>query len=318
LPLDNEKASSFLQLLNQNLEEIRSISAVYQDQLIQARQAGNPDNPNFFQPGDFVLYEYHKNQDKVNGMWHGPYEVIKHTNNDVLCRHLVQDNVTTLHVSTLKLFIGTKLEAFEAAKRDFDQYTVLSITAYRGDPLKRTSCQFEVTFENFVTQWENWSEELSQTTQFEDFCHSRHELTPLLYTQSIATARIRELNLTDISEWIDLLDTVYVDLRSYGSDWYTQLSLPDGDHVTYVVPYQYVRWYHRNRRHKVIVTCSLFEEEHTLTGSWVYFWGRHKVLNPSMVEITPSFCVKYPAVLPAESKQRLLKLHKHATLSSSK
>jgi hypothetical protein len=248
-----------------------TISAEYQSHLISKRLQDNPTNPNTFQPGDFILFEYPRQQDKLNPPWHGPYEVIKHTSNDIDCRHLVQGNVAKLHVSTVKLFVGTKEEAFEAAKRDHDQFTILRIHAYRGDSLIRTSCQFEITFENLVTQWENWSIPLSQTLPFEDFCLSRHELSPLLYSQAVAAQRIRELNVVDLSTIINLDDIVYVDLRSYGSAWYQQLQLPDADYKSYVVPYRYVQWYHRLRRTKVIAHCQLFDEKHTLSGSWIHF-----------------------------------------------
>ena len=41
--------------------------------------------------------------------------------NDVECRHLVMGNVTRLHVTRLKLFVGTRDEAYKVAQLDADK-----------------------------------------------------------------------------------------------------------------------------------------------------------------------------------------------------
>jgi hypothetical protein len=82
----------------------------------------------------------------------------------------------------------------------------LRAIACRGDSLLRIFYQFEVVFENLAMQWENWTPGLYATIEFEEFCLSHHELIPLLTSQAKMT------NTTDISTWVELNDTVYIDL----------------------------------------------------------------------------------------------------------
>ena len=182
------------------------------------------------------------------------------------------DNVLPLPVSRLKLYIGTEAEAYEAAKRDYDQFVIVSIFAYRGDPLVRTTCEFEILFENGVLQWQTWSLDLSQNCIFEDYCRSKPEFSPLLYDTKGFAIYLRHLNGRPISEYISLGDTVYVDLRTYSATWYRSLNLPNCDRLTYVVPYTYQSFLDAKHK-KIKAICHLFDEIHTLNSSWVFFWA---------------------------------------------
>ena len=55
----------------------------------------------------------------------------------------ITDALTIFHVARLKLFIGSFKSAYKHALRDNDQYVISEIKAYRGDPLPRTTIQFE-------------------------------------------------------------------------------------------------------------------------------------------------------------------------------
>eukprot|EP01031_Cornospumella_fuschlensis_P026085 gene26085-31498_t len=71
-------------------------------------------------------------------------------------------------------------------------------------------------------------------------------------------------------------DSVWIDLRFYGSAWYTALNLPDLGHTRYVWP----------KRNHVFVKR----------------WGSKKTLqdfNGPTVAVTAEFCALYPQVLPA-------------------
>ena len=304
---DSLRTSTFLKLLNDNLRLIQEISTKYQNALIEKRLISNPQKPNSFQKGDLILYQFHGIKDKLNSKFYGPYEVISQRNNTVECRHLIQQNIIQVPINKVKLFIGTYEEGYEAAKRDYDQFVIISISAYRGDPLVRKTCEFEILFENGVTQWQTWSKDLSSNIVFEDYCRSKPELTPLLYTAAIARIRITELNKINISTYISLRDIVYVDMRSYSSTWYSSIGLPNCDRLTYVVPYKYTDWNNDNQT-SVLAECKLFDELHTLNSSWVYFWGRNFTIDDStMTLITPQICIEFPLLLPDDRRQRLLR-----------
>jgi hypothetical protein len=73
-------------------------------------------------------------------------------------------------VERVKIFHGNREEAFRLAQIDTDQFEVDKILAYRGDPLKRTSVEFEVKYADGQVLWVPWSQDLFQTVQYEDFC----------------------------------------------------------------------------------------------------------------------------------------------------
>ena len=102
----------------------------------------------------------------------------------------------------------------------------------------------------------------------------------LLTTVSISAIEIKRFKNTVIS-LVVLGDVVYVDLRSYGYDWYSSLKLPDADYSTYVVQLTYTSWF--NCKHlKIYGTTPVFNEDFynskSLTADFVQYWG-HTTIN---------------------------------------
>ena len=210
--------------------------------LVVKRTESNPapEQQNLYQPGDLVLFQLNPDRPlptKLTPRYQGPYEVISHVRNDVECKHLIQGSIRKFYVGNLKIFRGSRDEAMKAAMLDFDQFVITRIRAYRGDPFTRTTMEFEVEFADGTVVWQTYTEDLSSTVQFEDYCRSRSELFPLIYSAAEAKRYIQQLNrsvITDVEPGV----RVFVDLRSYGATWYQQLGLPDADHNTYVVAYE--------------------------------------------------------------------------------
>jgi hypothetical protein len=114
----------------------------------------------------------------------------------------------------------------------------------------RTTCEFEILFENGVYQWQTCSKDLSGSSVFEDYIQSKPELSPLIYETNELNIFLRLLNTCPISNYVSLGDTVYVDLRTYSATWYQSLQLPNCERLTYVVPYQYQSWVNHNNHKK--------------------------------------------------------------------
>ena len=94
---------------------------------------------------------------------------------------------------------------------------------------------FHVLFDDDALVWKNWNYDLFTTIPYENYCRSLPQLHPLLTTLSISAIEIKRMKNTAISLVVPG-DVVYVDLFSYGYDWYYTLYLPDADYSTYVVP----------------------------------------------------------------------------------
>ena len=69
------------------------------------------------------------------------------------------------------------------------------------------------------------------TIPYESYCRSLPQLHPLLTSVSISAIEIKRIKNTAISLVVPG-DVVYVDLRSYGYEWYSTLNLPDADYST--------------------------------------------------------------------------------------
>lgn len=112
--------------------------------------------------------------------------------------------------------------------------------------MTRSVCTFLIWFEDNDLVWVPWSSDITETTQFEVFCNSRPELYTLLYSQLEAQKIIASLNRISITE-VKPGDSVYVDLRFYGSGWYNAL-----DTTRYLVLFGYIRWFHKTSQTKIV------------------------------------------------------------------
>jgi hypothetical protein len=306
---DSDVTHEFIKLLNENLLILNEISNKFQSELIIERTKDTPaDKQNFYQAGDFVLFQQNPDDPlpmKLSPRYLGPFKVVKQVKNDVECQNLVHGSISTYHVERLKIFHGTKEEALQLARLDNDQYVIDKIQAYRGYPLVRTSMEFEVKFADGNTVWLPWSVDLFTTVQYEEYCRSLPELRPLILSDKDAKNELKILNVTAI-DIVQPGDTVYVDIRCYHYLWYQSLGLPDPDHTTYVVTYYYTNFSGKYRR-KIIAKCAIFDEVHTVDHAFVRSYGAKKVFKgDNMVLVDKEFVVKYPQVLPDESRERLL------------
>ena len=161
----------YVRLLDVNLQLLTEISKRYQDELVVDRTSkSDPVLQNQYQAGDFVLFQLNPDNplpNKLHPKYLGPFEVISQFKNDVECRNLIYGTVSKHHVERLKLFYGTKEEAFKMAQIDNDQYVITRFIAYRGDPDTRTTMEFEVEFRDGSHPWLPWSNDLFDTVQYE-------------------------------------------------------------------------------------------------------------------------------------------------------
>ena len=155
---------------------------------------------------------------------------------------MITDSIKIFHVSRLKLFVGNATQAFSCALRDNNQYTIKSIPAHRGNPLIRKSMSFHVLFDDDSLVWKFWNHDLFNTILYEIYCRSLPQLHPLLTSVSISAIEIKRIKNTAISLVVPG-DVVYVDIRSYGYDWFASLNLPNSDYTTYVVFLKYTSWF---------------------------------------------------------------------------
>ena len=297
----SESSSSLLKKLNKNLQSIRNSSYLHQ-QILTTERTKNNLPQNIYQTNDYVLHLYSTSNDlpfKLFPKFSGPFLVLSQSGNDVTCKNIITGSINTFHVSRLKLFNGNSQQAYSSALRDNNQYSIHSILAYRGDPLLRTTMSFHVKFDDDTIVWKNWNNDLYNTVPYESYCRSLPQLHPLLTSVSLSAIEFKRIKNTEISLVIPG-DTVYVDLRSYGFQWYSSLNLPDSDYCNYVVMLIYASWFD-SKHLKINGTVPVFNENwcanKSLTANFVYYWGHTKIFDSSnMILIDLPLVKKYPQI----------------------
>jgi hypothetical protein len=296
----------FINLLNTNLKLIQQASLQYQMAIKEERTKNNPPFPNHYQKGDLVLLERDPAKPKptkLSPKFLGPYEVIVQKSNDVECRDIIHGNVKAFHVGRLKLFKGTLEEAKKMAMIDNNQHEIEKIIAYAGDPLKRTTMSFHTEFKDGSSSWLPFSKDLFDTVQYENFCRSRPELFPILYTLAVSEKELQNIREQEIKT-VKPGDIVFVDLRSFGHLWHDNLPIEDPLHTVYLLEHEYLRYGGTKKsptKKKIIIHCKVFESAYVVDGVFVKLYGERgladwKKTDLKIVIIDKQFYKENPAL----------------------
>eukprot|EP01041_Mallomonas_annulata_P005421 gene5421-10856_t len=255
----------------------------------------------FYQPGDLILYRYPVDKpkpSKLSSPFLGPYEVIFQTKNDVEARHLSMGNIRTFHVTEVKLFVGPREVARQLSYTDANQFDILEFRNYIGDPAKRTTCEFEVIFQDGATLWLPWSNDIFNTVQYETFCRAKRELNPLLFTAAESRIRIKSIRAQAITT-VQPGDTAYMDLRNIKPYWYEGLELDQKYEILYLVQISYGEWMSPNTHKKIRASMPVFHSMYSgVDNYFVTFYGYMRERPAGSVLVDTLFLSLYPHILP--------------------
>jgi hypothetical protein len=197
----------------------------------------------------------------------------------------------------------------EVAMRDKDQYLVKAITAWKGDPNKRTSMKFWVQYDDGDEMWVSYKADLVDNETYQEFVAKDPRLFQLRFSSAIVHLQIEHMRRSPI---VDVApgDTVYVDLRYIkGHEAYDKLGLPNAYFTMYVCECSYVKWIGRTH-HKIEAKCLVLD---VLCRNWdsfdVYQFGSCKELLPTMTLVTEALCVQYPDILERHNRKKLLRMY---------
>ena len=197
----------------------------------------------------------------------------------------------------------------EVAMRDKDQYLVKAITAWKGDPNRRTSMKFWVQYDDGDEMWVSYKADLVDNEQYREFIARDPRLFQLRFSAAIVHVQIDNMRKTPITSVVPG-DSVYVDLRYIkGHEAFDKLGLPNSYFTTYVCECNYVRWVGRSH-HKIEAKCLVLD---VLCRNWdtfdVYQFGSCKELLPDMTLITEALCVRFPDILESRNRKQLLRMY---------
>ena len=143
------------------------------------------------------------------------------------------------------------------AKADKNQYTIVRINHYTGNPHQRTSLLFNVTFESETLDLP-YSRDLANSQQMEEYILSQPTLYPLQFTAVESKHRIGGLKKIAIVE-VKPGDEAFLHLRYFDGvtqTWYDTRGFKDlSKH--YVVPISFQRWVGKGHL-KILAVCKLF------------------------------------------------------------
>jgi hypothetical protein len=291
---------AYVEKLGSNLAALRAVSIEYRAKMLRIRSIKPDAVQNRFQPGDLVLYKLHKQEKatKLRAIHRGPYEVRGHPegSNHVQVRQLTGNQAYfTFDVKDLSIFVGSRQLAVEAANKDEYQFEIKEITSFRGDVSHRSRMEFLVHYADGDVLWVPYSLDLATTEALERFCmQSRYKaLQMLLLPTKLINNSIKMLNsaVVDLSKY---KEGVFINLRSYGGDWYdSRTSLPSKDTTNYYFKCT-VKWNGGKRdAKKYVLYCPVLGESTTHDGAYMYYYGNVTELQPGEVELTNELCYSY-------------------------
>jgi hypothetical protein len=197
----------------------------------------------------------------------------------------------------VKPFFGSPADAFEIGKRDNDQFVILSINYFRGNPRVRTSLFFNITFENETCN-RGYNADLANTSQFQSFIQRDPTLFPLHFTATQAKVKISQLAKTPITHF-KVGDVCHLSLRYFdGADheWFDSLNLPNKASL-YVLSVTITHW-HNTRHNRIRVRSALFDLVLILDGYDVFAFLTSTTITtdrPTIV-VTSQLLDLYPAI----------------------
>ena len=313
------RSHEYLRLLDEDLQRLSDISRKAHAKVIDSRRTVvTDDTRNVYLRGELVLLQRDPDKplpSKLTMPFSGPYEVIDHVGNDVKIRHLATHAITEHPVTRLKIFHGTREQGKASAAQEVEQSQVRAITAWRGDPLVRTTMEFRVEFEDGDVIWLPYSVDLDQTQAYGTYVASLPVLSHLQFSAQHAREFLSQLRSGPVSGYA-VGDKLYVDIRCYSTEWYDSVLtfLPDRYDKLYVVLYEVTGVHPRY----IKAYCPVYDERWEaatgpckLGGYWCHAFGCHRVLTDNMVLITPDLCRQHPELISPDptARQRVLDLH---------
>jgi hypothetical protein len=218
---------------------------------------------------------------------------------------------TTDHpVTRLKIFHGSYEDAVKAASQDYDQTLITKLIGWRGNPMKKTTLEFHVAFADEDRVWLIHTADLDATQAYEDYVTSIPCLAHLRFPrQEDGLKWISAQRKAELPEYTKG-ETLYVDIRCYGTAWYDQelTMFPDRYDKVYVVAYTVAG----TSRRALFANCDVYQEvwrelsgPSALDPYFCYAYGSVRDFDAdSMILVTPDLCRSYPVLISSDVAQQ--------------
>jgi hypothetical protein len=194
----------------------------------------------------------------------------------------------------LKPFFGSKEDAMRMARVDNDQFIIIKIIGFVGNPWKRSSLGFLVEFEDGETPLLPFTPDLMLTGPMEAYISSTPSLWPLRFKTGAEALRERTIFNKQIISGILVGVEILVNIRVFNgtdSSWYDSHKLPlDSIHV---VVGQVVTL--ANKDKSVRVTIPVYADEFIFDALDVHMY-LYTTLPSHAVIMDNTWVSKYPNI----------------------
>ena len=294
--------------MDEDLQTIRRLSLEAQKLIVEERKSEDAP-PAHYEVGDLILWNPREKPcdhlpSKLSPTWTGPFEVISQAKNDITCQHINMKNIVVLHSERVKPFFGTYEQAMALAQLDYNQFQIVSINYWTGNPHLRTSMSFNVTFLDHsgqVTVDLPYNADFADSQQFHDYVRSQPILFPLTDNQAVTLKAIALKRKAPITEY-SIGQTVYLNLRIYDGtrfNWFAALDLPDKAKA-WVTAVTLLNW--QSAAHtKVVCTVPAFRSTIVLNNYdfYAYTTAVASFSADAMVLVNAETELTFPAIFTA-------------------
>ena len=306
--LPDDCTTLILTKLDEDLKNLRTTSLRFQTKLAQERTAGKQ-NCAQYRENDLILWNPREHSralksEKLMPNWLGPFKVIQQNGNDIECIHVCMGTKWTFHNDRVKPYPDTEEQALIDARYDFNQFVIEKINYFKGNPHLRTSMQFSVNFivDNEIQESTiDYSTDVAESEQFMAYVNENNYLYPLRFAASIAKRKISTINKSSIKD-VNIGDELWLNLRffdGFDRSWFDNINFKEQAKI-YVVKTT-VKKFLSKANNKLLVYCSLFNQEYTLTTYDIMactFTNELMKKNLSaFIEVNSSLCRQYPTIL---------------------
>jgi hypothetical protein len=297
-----QKPTNFIKDLHKHMKIIRAITTDYQRQLIEERTAHNLPDEQYskVQQGDRLLVLNRKpfKDYKIQPTYSGVYEVLEdQVSSDTHIQHIATGNTRTVHCSEVKMWYPSSTDdspadqqALTAGEMESDQILVKRFVSHYGNILKRSDLTFEILFSNNKTEYIQFSNDIFQTIQYEQYIQSLGpEYIHLIFTTKDFELQRREMNSSPIG--LAIGTTRYIRLQIWDYALFIKLKLPfekGKDYFLQVI----TREYKNHTKTKIDIHVPILNKTRTVDTMFVHqFLQRETIDTNNMILIDDQYII---------------------------
>jgi hypothetical protein len=241
----------------------------------------------------------------------GPFKVVFHRDdsNFVDVKSLLTDHTFTLYSGNLSIFHGSEEEALEAAKLDDKRFLIAQVLGYKGDIYKVSTITLLVEYVSGSIEWIPVTPTLFDLDVMWEFIEKYKELKQLSLSANLRKQLFKGLLSRPIT--IQQGTTCYVNLRSWGENWYAELDLPNCYTTIYMVQGVYGKSCIVKKIPLIDIDFPVLEENYNgkfgVNGEFIYLWGSNFNWQSGYILVDEQFLYKHPQIIAEGIREAKMK-----------